>query len=205
MTVSIITPWLNASELIAQYEQSTAGAEIVIIDNGSDWIHANRLYQMSRRVNGQYIRNNHNAQFSAANNQGLARASGDIIVFMNNDVECKPGFVAQVERDVTDVGALYGPSLLTKHGWQYIEGWCIAARREMWNTLDWDDQYYSGLYWEDNDLCARAVNRGHKLIKTFWPVWHYNNYTSSKIPGAYDKSAENERKFLERVRAWAIN
>jgi GT2 family glycosyltransferase len=117
-------------------------------------------------------------------------------------VECRPGWLDQVARDVQP-GALYGPSLQVKHGWGYLEGYCIAARREVWDALGgWEEDYYQGLYWEDNDLCARAVHAGYRLEQTRWPVWHYNNYTSQHIPGARENGPENERKFLERVAAW---
>ncbi|MCG3143631.1 MAG: glycosyltransferase [Ignavibacteriales bacterium] len=206
-TVSVITPWLDASELTRVYERSIEGAQAVVIDNGSDLMHAEQIEAMvSRLQHGSiYIRNENNRGFAAANNQGLTKATGDIVVFMNNDVECRPNFLELVKKDVQP-GALYGPSKLYKHGLPYLEGWCIAARREVWDRLDgWDDRYYSGLYWEDNDLCFRAVQAGFGLIKTTWPAWHFNNYTTRRIPGSTDHSLENERLFLQRVQEWGAD
>jgi GT2 family glycosyltransferase len=202
-TVSIVTPWLNASELTDMYAASVSGAQAVVIDNGSDWLQSERIEAMVDLIRGVYIRNVANLGFSTANNQGLARATGDIVVFMNNDVECRPGFVAQVIADVQD-NALYGPSLLSKHGYEYLEGWCIAGRREVWDALGgWDDQYYTGLYWEDNDLCFRATKAGIGLVKTVWPVWHFNNYTTRlDFSRATAHANDNERLFLERIRTW---
>lgn len=202
MTVSIVTPWLDAAELIPMYESSTRGAQIVIVDNGSTPAHAEQLAALCYRTGGVYIRNDENALFAKANNQGLKAATGEIIVFMNNDVQCRSGFVDQVQASVQN-GSLYGPSRMFKHDLPYLEGWCIAARREVWEALGgWEENYYSGLYWEDNDLSFRAMAAGYTLIQTYWPVWHYNNYTTSKTPGAFEHSAENERKFVERVRSW---
>lgn len=202
-TVSIITPWLDHSELCAVFEKSVSGAQVVVIDNGSDWLHAERIEMMVGRMHGEYIRNNENKLFSTANNQGLEKATGEIVIFMNNDVECRPGFLDLVVRDVKP-GGLYGPSLLIKHGYEYLEGWCIAARREVWDKLGgWDDKYYTGLYWEDNDLCFRAVKAGFGLHKTAWPVWHFNNYTTrTMFAEATQHSSENERLFVERTRSW---
>jgi GT2 family glycosyltransferase len=200
--ISIVTPFLNHSELCPVFEASTRGAQVIVVDNGSEPKHAALIEQMVRRLGGEYIRNETNRGYSAANNQGLAVATGDVVVFLNNDVECRPGWLDQVARDVRP-GMLCGPSLLTKHGWRYIEGYCIAARREVWDALGgWEEDYYQGLYWEDNDLCARAVHAGYRLEQTRWPVWHFNNYTSKGIPGADAHSKDNERKFLERVAAW---
>lgn len=201
-TISIVTPWLNASELIPVYEATTRGAQIIIVDNGSDPHHAEHIKALCERAGGVYLRNDTNTGFSHANNQGLAVASGEIVVFLNNDVSARSAWLERVEEDVQP-GALYGPSLLEKHGYRYIEGWCIAARRAVWDALGgWDEDYYTGLYWEDNDLCFRAMMHSFGLRQVAWPLWHHSNYTSSRIDGAYAHSAENERRFLERVRTW---
>lgn len=200
--ISIVTPWLNHSELVRMYERSTAGAQIVVVDNGSEPKHAIAIEQMTRWAGGKYIRNETNRGYSAANNQGLAVADGDVVIFLNNDVECRPGWLDQVAADVRP-GMLCGPSILSKHGWRYIEGYCIAAHRGVWDALGgWEEHYYTGLYWEDNDLCARAVHAGFELVQTRWPVWHFNNYTARGISGADAHSKDNERKFLERVATW---
>jgi len=200
--ISIVTPWLNAAALIPIYERSVRGAQVIVIDNGSDHHDAVALTEMVGRLGGKLIRNETNLGYSRANNQGLAEAVGDIVVCLNNDVECRPGWLEQVEKEVKP-GGFYGPSLLAKHGWQYIEGYCIAAKLKTWRSIaGWDDTYYAGLYWEDNDLCARAVRHGMKLVKTNWPIFHANNYTSNCVPGAKDSAPENERRFLERVNSW---
>ena len=201
-TISIITPWLNCPELVRTYERSVNTAEVIVIDNGSDLDAAAKIKAMTTRQRGIYIRNEANAKYAAANNQGLAVATGDIIIFMNNDIEAPPGWLHQVKRDVKD-GALYGPSLLTRmvagQPMPYLEGYCIAATRDTWNALGGWDETYQGMYWEDNDLCWRAMGAGFKLVETKWPVWHYGNYTSGKTPGAYDSSVTNQATFEKRV------
>lgn len=200
--ITVITPWLNAGELIPTYEAGVAGAQVIVVDNGSSPDVAAALHAMCERLSGVYIRNDSNVGFARANNQGMAHADGERVVCLNNDVDCRPGWLEQVERDVQP-GALYGPSLLERGGLPYIEGWCIAGMLTDWLALGgWDDEYYAGLYWEDNDLCFRAVRMGLGLIRVHWPVWHYGNYTSARTPGAYDAAAENERRFWERVRSW---
>jgi GT2 family glycosyltransferase len=201
-SISIITPWLNCPELVRTYERSVNTAEVVIIDNGSELDAAAKIKAMATRQRGIYIRNEANARYAAANNQGLAVATGDIIIFMNNDIEAPPGWLHQVKRDVKD-GALYGPSRLWRHvaGSEvpYLEGYCIAATRATWDALGGWDETYQGMYWEDNDLCWRALQMGISLIETNWPVWHYGNYTSKQTAGAYDSSVTNQAMFEGRV------
>lgn len=200
--ISIVTPWLDAPELIPMFVRNCKGAQMVVIDNGSNTENAHALAWMCEQAGGVYIRNDTNMGFSHANNQGLEKATGDIIVFMNNDVECRPGWLDKVIADC-EPGVICGPSKMNKYGVDYIEGWCIAARRELWEKLGgWNTWDYSGLYWEDNDLCLRALRAGMTLRETRWPVWHFNNYTTRRTPGATDRSAANEAIFAEKVREW---
>ena len=197
--ISIITPWLNHSELCRVYARSTRGADVVVVDNGSDPEHASRLVEMVGRLQGTYLRNDENRLFAAANNQGLERARGDIVVFMNNDVECRPGWLAKVEQDVQP-GALYAPSKLNRHGMDYLEGWCIAARKETWLELGGWPEHLPGMYYEDNFLCLKAQRMGIELNTVNWQVWHFNNYTSRQTPGAFDHSAANAQAFQEALK-----
>lgn len=199
--ISIITPWLNASELVRTYRPSVRGAEVIIIDNGSEPEHAAVIRGMVDELEGVYIRNEYNNGFSKANNQGLAVATGDIIVCLNNDVECAAGWLLSVQKDVQP-GELAGPSMLSKHGVNYLEGYCIAARRQVWDKLGGWPANLPGMYWEDNILCLQAIQAGIKLKQTRWSVWHFNNYTARKVPGAAAFSLENERYFTDMVYAY---
>lgn len=206
--ISIITPWHNCPELIPTYRNSVRGAEVIIVDNASDPDTAVKLQEMCQQLHGHYIRNEHNAKYAAANNQGAAVATGDIIVFLNNDIEAAIGWLDRVAAQVHD-GAIYGPSKPARNingrNLDYIEGYCIAATRATWESLGWwDAENYTGMYWEDNDVCFRAMQAGYNLILTGWSVWHYSNYTSRKTNGAYDSSRTNEATFIQLVRNAAL-
>ena len=203
--ISIVTPWLDHSELCKMYERGVKGAQVIIIDNGSDLLQAELIEHMVGRLNGIYIRNETNRLFAPANNQGLQAATGEIVLFLNNDVELRPGFLAQVERDVKP-GGLYGPSMGNRHRQNYIEGWCIAATRDTWDKLGgWPDDL-PGMYWEDNILCLKAERLGITLNKTNWYCWHHNAYTTRTMwTEAVAHSAANEAKFIERIQSsWPL-
>ncbi len=160
MLVSIITPWQNHPELIPDYENAVRGAQVIIIDNASTPDATAALRAMTERLHGLYLRNEINAGFSGANNQGLARATGEIILFLNNDIAAGPTFLDDVRRDTVE-GCLFGPLLMTQVVYgvtlPYLEGWCLAGRRSAWQKVGgWDAEAYPQPYWEDNDLCLRA-------------------------------------------------
>jgi tetratricopeptide (TPR) repeat protein len=176
VSVSIVTPWHNHPELIPDYERAVRGAHVVIVDNGSDPGAAAELRAMVERLSGVYLRNEHNAGFAAANNQGFSLAEGKIVVFLNNDVAGGPAFLQAVRRDVQP-GELVGPQIGSQTVWglsvPYVVGWCVAARREVFQQLEgWDAAAYADPLWEDNDLSLRAIEAGFKLRSCSWPIHH---------------------------------
>jgi GT2 family glycosyltransferase len=68
--------------------------EIIVVDNGSTdgtpaWLHG----QETGHANLKLILNSENRGFSAANNQAAAAASGEYLVFLNNDTVATPGWI----------------------------------------------------------------------------------------------------------------
>jgi GT2 family glycosyltransferase len=207
MSISVVTPWHNHSELIYAYVESVQGAQVVIVDNGSDTGTRSALVELATLAGMFLIRNQENKWFAAACNQGLAHATGDIIVMLNNDIIAEPGWLAAVERDVKGDG-LYGPETHVKiiHGRPllYVDGWCVAARREVWQRLGgFDAVTFAKPYWEDVDLSWRAVQKGYTLHQRRWKVRHLGNTTSRTVAGAYDASDANRAAFEAKVAACA--
>lgn len=217
--ISVVTPFLNGIDLLPDFEAATLGAELILIDNGSDEETAQALASLPPE-RGMVIRNEINLGFAAANNQGYARASGDIIVFLNSDVAGDPAWLKLVADDVKD-GALYGPSVqrqLVYGIWlPYVEGWCIAATRATWDKLiqlripdtseltqiergPWDALAYPGPYWEDNDLCFRALEQNISLIPTTWPIQHKGGRSAGPLVKHGDTLERNRATFAARVK-----
>ena len=187
--ISIITPWLDHPEFIEDYEKAVRdpAVEVIAVDNGSSADAAAQISAMVQRLGGKYIRNEENHWFAAANNQGLAVARGAIVLFMNNDIAGQAGWLDQVRKDVQP-GGLFGPTAsrvnIDKLAVEYLEGWCIAGRRDVWMRLGgWNARSFAMPYWEDTELCIRAIKSGVRLVQTNWPVTHKKNGTSSFVPG----------------------
>jgi len=222
MKLSVVTPFFGGLDLLPDYEHATQGAELVLIDNGSDAETAEALATLPTE-RGIVIRNETNIGFAAANNQGYARATGDIVIFLNSDIAGDPAWLRAVADDVKD-GALYGPSLnqqLVYGLWlPYIEGWCIAATRKTWDKLImawncecrmgygevadpamvWDEVAYPGPYWEDNDLCFRAMEQGISLNQTVWPIQHKGGRSAGPLVKHGDTFEANRATFASRVK-----
>jgi glycosyltransferase involved in cell wall biosynthesis len=221
-SISIITPWHGETgpALLPEYFQAIQGAHVVTVDNACPHVTAGALVEMTAHMGGEYIRNETNAGFAAANNQGYAAAKGDIIIFLNSDVAPTGHWLAQVAADVRD-GALYGPSLqyqLVYGMWlPYLEGWCIAATQATWRKLcrlrepnpdvliptedgPWDALSYPGPYWEDNDLCLRAMLANCSFVHTAWSIQHKGGQTAGAIIKHGATFERNRATFVDRVR-----
>ena len=200
--ISVVTAWLNSPELIPAYERAVKGVQVIIVDNGSDMETADALRGMVDRLGGLYIRNETNTGFATANNRGLEAATGDIVVFLNNDIEAVGDWQSIVEH--LKPGGLYSPSMLMQYvngvPIMYLEGWCLIGHRADFERIGGWAQDWEGLYWEDNELCWRASRAGLRLEQIPLPLVHLSNYTTSKTPGAYDRSAANRARFEQIVR-----
>jgi len=205
MKISVITPWHNCPELIPDYEAAVYGAQVIVIDNASEPETSDKLRAMVTRLghDSVYIRNETNAKYAHANNQGLNAASGEIVVFLNSDVRAHGDWLSIV--GACKRGSLYSPSAGIRYvdgiPIYYLEGYCLFGWRDDFIRIGgWNDADFPGLYWEDNEICWRASRAGLGLRQVNLPLEHLSNYTSQRTPGAYDASAANQAVFERIVR-----
>jgi GT2 family glycosyltransferase/tetratricopeptide (TPR) repeat protein len=89
---SIIIPVCNNPELtqncIESIQENSENYEIIVVDNGSE---------PAYRGVGEVIRNDKNKGFPKAVNQGIKKATGDIIVILNNDTRVSPNWLQSFE------------------------------------------------------------------------------------------------------------
>jgi GT2 family glycosyltransferase len=117
-TVSVVIPNRDAAKVITQCVSgllrgtSYPRLELVIVDNGSTEPEVLELYRSLERDRcGVIVRFDSPFNFSAACNAGAAVASGDLLLFLNNDIEIiEPDWLDELVRwsllpDVGIVGA----------------------------------------------------------------------------------------------------
>lgn len=203
--ISIISPWHEHAELLPGYADCVDGAdEVIIIDNGSSEAVVLELRKYAQERGWKLVEVGHNQGFSETNNQGLALATGDIVVFMNNDVERRGQWLHIVGERVKGNNA-YGASLLLRHvdreAVPYLEGWCLAMTRALATKLGgWNADAFPGFYYEDNEFSWRIMQNGGALIQLPLPLIHLGNYTAKKMTGDYDRAELNRKVFEEIVR-----
>ena len=161
--------------------------EVIIVDNGSSDGSIDYIKRNFPEV--RLIKHKINRGFSAAVNTGARFAKGDLLVLLNTDVKPEKDFLVNTLSHFANEKIFgvslhekgYGPSIgLFKDGFivhepgaegnskQYtfwVSGGSGVFRRSDWMKLGgMDEKLLSPAYWEDLDLCYRALKRGLRLI-----------------------------------------
>lgn len=223
--VYYITCWSGATHhLLSDYMNVTEGGERIFIDNNSSKETSEAIHAASKHV----IVSKTNIGFALGNNQGFRYLStfaheDDIVCFINSDVK-KPDHVNPRRQGFRKASLSLAESLkvlcqsetpslyCANIGYQhvhgtlvpYAEGWCIAAKTKIWQSIveepwnPWND-HYVGPYWEDNDLSLRAMTRGVFLVHVDLPVVHVSGGTAGALSHHTTSYEENRRRYLNSV------
>jgi len=105
MNISVIIPTFNNITFTTKCTRSIISAkndfykEILIVDNGSTDNTPGIIKNLHPKIN--VIRNTTNLGFAKACNQGAHCASGDMLIFLNNDTEVTAGWVTSLVDCIT--------------------------------------------------------------------------------------------------------
>lgn len=164
MTLSIIMPVWNVTPALADMternvfllkERTTLSHEVIIVDNGS-------LYQKTYPALVVVLWRE-NKGIAAAWNEGMRLAHGEVLCFLNNDVEITPGWdqaLCQAALDgrriafpYTDQGDGLGPRRADTAG---VAGWCFAVSASLAREIGPFDEGFSPAFYEETDWLHRA-------------------------------------------------
>lgn len=213
MTVSIVIPHYGEQKLLDACLDAVAvntgpPAEIVVVDNGTG-------HPIETDV---VIRNLSNVGFAEACNQGAAAASGDIVVFLNNDTEVQPLWLEPLTGHLDAGAGIVGAQLVYPDGRiahagisiyrdqrgvlvaenrrgcyaqalvDAVTGACLAIRRDVFFELGGFNIGYWNGY-EDVDLCLKARRAGYRII--YEPASVVTHHESVSGPARWEAVREN--------------
>ena len=136
--------------------------------------------------------------YSAAINRAKAKAGyADWYIVLSNDVLCTGPFIEILK--VAPAGVI-GPCLKQVHEYQYLEGWCVCAPVQVWESLGGWDENYQVSSWEDVDFSVRASKADYTLYRCAdFPFRHLEQMQRFTLVDDYWRSEEhNIRYFQER-------
>lgn len=223
MMISVIVPVFNKSNLTEQfirnhwiYYRNKTDFELIIVDNAStDDTERIVSYYQDRFLNGKlkYIRNTINYGFSIANNIGVSHSTGDILVFINNDVLIQADYLSKIENALMlNSNQLIGCQLLNSNtGWNlfydksgkevlvsYLAGWFVSGKKDIFSKLDYWDERYTPCDYEDLDLSYKATKHNIPLNILDLPLYHISGQTASQLPDRQFITRSNRIKFANK-------
>ncbi len=188
--------------------------EVIVVDDGS--YDGSIKLVASKFPLVKLIKHRTNRGFSASVNTGARAAKGDYLCLLNSDVVPENNFLESVFshfqnpkifavslNEIGDfawargsfidgfIGHTAGSKTLVPHDTFWVSGGSGVFRRSVWMKLGgMDEKLLSPFYWEDVDLCYRALKRGYKLI---WEpnakIEHVHEATINRFP----------RKYVQRI------
>jgi GT2 family glycosyltransferase len=103
MVSIVIVNWNSGPllrECVLSLDACAHGCEIVIVDNASQ--DSSLDFELPGGSRAEIIRNDRNLGFAAGNNLGWRKSSGEQVLFLNPDTECRPDAVGQLAKTLAD-------------------------------------------------------------------------------------------------------
>jgi len=196
MKVSIVIPNFNGRNLLQKnlpkVEKAAGDTEILVVDNNSSDGSNNYIKNNFPKV--KLVEEKKGQGFASSVNQGVSKASGDIIVLLNTDIIPENGFLEPLLKNFDDpkvfaVGCLdkshekdsiiergravarftrgmliHSRGEVNKKNTFWVSGGSGAFRKSIWEKLKGMDDLFNPFYYEDIDLSYRAVKSGYKIL-----------------------------------------
>jgi len=215
MKISVIIPtfnkWHLTNQRLTELLQFCGNRidEVVLIDDCSqeEFSHLNFWKELAswKLI---YHRNKKNMGFGFSHNAGADRATGDILVFLSNDVKIQYDFTVELRGLVEqNPMSLIGHRLIDwKAGWNefgdlvvpYLEGYFLACSREVWEILGGFDDIYLPYSVEDICLSMSAVQNDIMLLTLSSSMDHMVGQTASYSSDRMEITKRNRERFIQK-------
>ncbi len=195
--------------------------EVIVVDDGS-WDDSVSFLNKNYKGKIKLFKHTKNRGFSAAVNTGARAAKGDLLLLINTDVIPDKDFLVPVlphfknpkvfsvsthEKGYGGAKGFFADGFIqlgmnaeTKgaHPSFYVSGGSGVFRTSMWKEFNgMDEKLLSPFYWEDIDLCYRALKRGYiNLWEPNGKVVHVHESTISKFPKVYVARVKERNQLL---------
>lgn len=205
--VSVVMPLYNRAYMLRQVldslvNQNYQNLEVILVDDGSTDNTAEVVKEYPRMI---YL-TRQNAGAAAARNDGIAKATGEIVLFYDSDVLCAPDLVAthvkyhlknrkyivqsQLIRIMDLKDAFHEPYRSIHYSRSFFDGACVSVRKEHVDKAGGFDSVILRHGWDDLDYGMKLLALGCKPKRLTYEgaIWHYE--------GEYTK--ENVHKFFKK-------
>jgi GT2 family glycosyltransferase len=127
--IDVVIPVCNRYELTTRcltlLREQTAPHRVIVVDDGSTDATPERLRAEWPDVS--VVRLEGNQGFTKACNRGAGEGSGEVVVLLNNDVECRPGFLERLVSRFEDPSVGSAAALMLRPGGELIDSIGLCA------------------------------------------------------------------------------
>ena len=191
-SLSVVVPFYNHWNLVHQtlwdlYKRCRDSLDEVLLVNDAstdDEVYQGmQFWKTGEMLPVKELRLKENQKFLRAANKGMAKASGDVLVLLSNDVRLNGDICKKISDIILhDEKVLIGGRYLDwSTGWNnfgtriypYLEGWLLACTKETWLELGGFDDDLAPHDYEDITLSTKAVSLGYTLVALPEKVTHH--------------------------------
>lgn len=197
--------------------------EVIVVDNGTRLPLIERenlkdlLWYYTRPDGPQNIlvlRNEKNEGYARANNQGMEKATGDYLVFLNNDVVVGPGWLEGMIKcyegfPKTGIVGAYSNSVSGRQcvfeakasrraffNRRIVTHCALVGRERLKEVGPWDETFPAGLY-SDDDLSLRFIQAGYNNVIAPVFVLHFGSRTLMQNEEKYRANLEKAKELFQ--------
>jgi O-antigen biosynthesis protein len=167
------------------------GHEVIVVDDGSQDETISFLREHFPPI--KVVAMGRNSGFAKASTEGILRSKNRMVALINNDVTVDQDFLSPMLRNFNENNVFaVGPKVIKKQGNSYyhlgskaffkkgeitiirdreekgetfyVSGGMAVFDKEKFLDLGGFDDLYHPFYWEDVDLCYRALKRGYRIL-----------------------------------------
>ena len=209
--LSIIVPVVhlnNLKSLLSSMEafeyNKRSDIEVIIVDDSTKNLISSDWYQV--------ISNSENIGYGPSCNKGFSQSSGDVVLFMNDDVRILDFVDTVISLAESNTDNLCGIELFDHNtGWNtfldsnstkttkaYINGWFLFCVRSSWEKIGGFDERFFPCDYEDVDLSTMALDKGIELRAfPLLPVQHIGGTSANKL-NRVKITYQNREKFCKK-------
>jgi GT2 family glycosyltransferase len=179
--------------LIQSLQQNEPTCNFVVVDNASetpypkiDFITRTERLCYSEAINWSKVVADH------------LYGESDWYIVLSNDVLCTGEFIDYFS--TMSPNQIIGTKLMENQGWQYLEGWCVAIPKEIWNKLEGWDENFKVSSWEDVDFSQSTLEAGFDVLHyPEFPFVHLDQRQRfTLIPDYWQSEYHNYAYFLKK-------
>ena len=177
----------NLSKVISSTKKFDAYSEFVLVDDASTDKSVSYVRKEFPEI--KIIKHSINRGFSSSVNTGIKYSKGNFIVLLNTDVKPMDGYLKSAVAILNDSKVFAVSFHEVGYGWAkgffrngfaehgvggvgktvhetfWVNGGSGIFRKSLIQKLGgFDEKLFNPFYWEDIDICYRAMKRGYKLL-----------------------------------------